>query len=99
MPNRVPNMPPAKSIHGSRVDPGRLSKDRFRVAGRHTRPRAASVDGLGLWALSLGCCATALAALALFGGRDAIGAAMILLGSAGLIAIFICAGDTPDTRD
>ena len=59
-----------------------------------------SIDWLGLWALSLGFCATVLAGIAYFMNGDNIGAFGILVGAAAIIAIVVgFAADRDEARD
>jgi hypothetical protein len=48
-----------------------------------------SIDWLGLWALSLGFCAIALAAIIYFTNGDNLGASSILVGAAAIIAVIV----------
>jgi hypothetical protein len=59
----------------------------------------ATIDWLGLWGLSLGFCAIVLAGIADFVGHDNIGAAFILIGTAGIIALILRAGTEPADQD
>ena len=56
-------------------------KARAQAARKHKT--IATIDWLGLWALSLGFCAIVLAGIADFMGEDKIGAAFILVGRRG----------------
>lgn len=57
-----------------------------------------TIDWLGLWGLSLGFCALVLAAVADFVAQDNIGAALILIGAAAMIALILHAGTEPVDR-
>ncbi len=48
-----------------------------------------SIDWLALWAISLGVCAVVIAAIAFFSAADNVGAAMVLTGTAALIALIL----------
>jgi len=50
---------------------------------------AQSIDWLALWAISLGICAVVIAAIAFFSVADKVGAALVLIGTAALIAIIL----------
>ncbi len=63
------------------------------------RDAIATVDWLALWGLSLGFCAIVLAGIADFVGHDNLGAAFILVGTAGIIALILQAGTQPADRD
>ncbi|HEY6024937.1 MAG TPA: hypothetical protein VIV34_12270 [Pseudolabrys sp.] len=66
---------------------------------RTRKPDAiAAIDWLGLWGLSLGFCAVVLAGIAYFMGHDNIGAAFILIGAAGILALIVRAGAEPEDR-
>jgi len=58
-----------------------------------------SIDWLALWGLSIGFCAIMLAGIADFMARDNIGAAYILVGAAGIIALIVRAGSEPQSDD
>jgi hypothetical protein len=58
----------------------------------------ATIDWLGLWALSLGFCAIVLAGIAAFMAEDNIGAAFILVGAATIIAFIVFASEEPDEQ-
>jgi hypothetical protein len=59
------------------------------------RNTIATIDWLGLWALSLGFCAIVLAGIAAFLAEDNIGAAFILVGAATIIAFIVFASEEP----
>ena len=67
-------------------------KARAQTAHPRKRDTIATIDWLGLWGLSLGFCAVVLAGIADFVGHDNIGAAFILVGTAGIIALIVTAG-------
>jgi hypothetical protein len=67
-------------------------KARAQAVRPNKRDVFATIDWLGLWGLSLGVCAIVLAGIADFVGHDNIGAAFILVGTAGIIAVIVCAG-------
>jgi hypothetical protein len=54
-----------------------------------------AVDWLAFWGLSLGFCAIVLAALTDFVGHDNFGAAFILAGAAGIVALILWADTKP----
>ena len=76
---------------------------RPRARVQTVRPRKSdaieAIDWLGLWGLSLGVCAIVLAGIADFVGHDNVGAAIILIGTAGIIALILRAGAEPVDRD
>ncbi len=53
------------------------------------RDSVESIDWLALWAISLGLCAVVIAAIAFFSAADQAGAAMVLVGTAALIALIL----------
>ncbi len=57
-----------------------------------------AIDWLALWGLSLGFCAIAIASIANFVGHDNLGAAFILAGAAGIVALILQAGTQPVDR-
>ena len=58
-----------------------------------------AIDWLGLWGVSLGFCAIVLAGIADFVGHDNLGAAFILVGTAGIIALILQKGAEPVDRE
>jgi hypothetical protein len=91
LPIHLPKKPRAKTIHSTNVE--------RHIERKLTRRRAHAVetiDWLALWALSLGFSAVVLAALALYGGGDPIGASMILFGTAIIIAMVLWFSTAPD---
>lgn len=73
-------------------------KARAEVMRTRKREAIASIDWLGVWALSLGFCAVVLAAIAYFMGSDNIGATFILIGAAGIIALIVNTDTEPEER-
>ena len=73
-------------------------KARVQAVRARKRDTIATIDWLGLWGLSLGFCAIVLAGIADFVGHDNIGAAFILIGTAGIIALILRAGTEPVDR-
>lgn len=73
-------------------------KARAKAVQQRRRETIAGIDWLGLWALSFGFCAIVLAAIADFMGGDTTGAAYILIGAAGIIALVLYAGAEADER-
>ncbi len=55
----------------------------------------AKFDWLGVWALSLGFCAINLAGITYFFAGDNVGASLILVGVATIIAVVLCLGSEP----
>ncbi len=55
----------------------------------HVDQSETPVDGLALWAISLGVCASVIAAIAFFSAADQIGATLILVGAATLISVIL----------
>jgi hypothetical protein len=112
MPTRLPEKPRAKSIRVSERNllDERNAHDERRDAQSHIADarkrhrddkRKASVDTidwLALWALSLAFSAMFMAAL-VYADNDPLGAAAILAGAAGIIAIALGVSKAPDTRD
>ena len=72
---------------------------RAEAARRSKIETITSVDWLALWGLSIGFCAVVLAGIADFMARDNIGAAYILIGAAGIIALVVRAGSEPQSND
>ena len=64
-------------------------KARAKAIRRRKHQAITPIDWLGLWALSLGFCAIVLAGIADLTGGDNIGAACILIGAAGIIALVL----------
>lgn len=60
-----------------------------RAKAIHPRGSVEPIDGLALWAISLGVCAVVLAATAFFVAVDKAGAVIILLGTAALISLIL----------
>jgi hypothetical protein len=97
LPTRLPDKPRAKSIRADQ---------RNTIGARdNVKPRAVAkpdtldnVDWLALWALSLAVSAMFMAALIYFGEGDALGAATILAGTAGIIAIALLVTKAPTDR-
>ncbi|MGA8004422.1 MAG: hypothetical protein WCA05_22465, partial [Pseudolabrys sp.] len=71
-------------------------KARAQAARKHKT--IATIDWLGLWALSLGFCAIVLAGIADIMGGDNIGAAFILVGAAAIIALIVYGDAEPDEQ-
>ena len=67
-------------------------KARAKAVPARKREAIKAIDWLGLWALSIGFCAIILAGIADFMGGDNIGAALILLGAAGIMSLIVRAG-------
>jgi hypothetical protein len=67
-------------------------------AQERKRETLASIDWLGLWALSLGFCAVVLAGIAHFMANDSVGASFILIGAATIMALIVRAGGEPDEQ-
>jgi hypothetical protein len=98
VPTRLPEKPRAKSIRADRR--GAIDQQ----AGV-SKPRAAAkpdtldnIDWLALCALSLAVSAIFIAALVYFGEGDATGAASVLAGTAGIIAIAMFSTKAPADR-
>jgi hypothetical protein len=72
-------------------------KARAETVRPRKREAIATIDWLGLWGLSLGFCAVVLAGIADFVGHDNTGAAFILVGTAGIIALIITTGSDADS--
>jgi hypothetical protein len=73
-------------------------KARAKAVQQCKRETVAAIDWLGLWALSFGFCAIVLAGIADLMGGDNIGAACILIGAAGIIALVLYAGAEADRQ-
>jgi hypothetical protein len=97
LPTRLPDKPRAKSIHANqRTGIDSRNDATPRVAAK---PDAlANVDWLALWALSLAVSAMFIAALVYFGEDDATGAAVVLAGTACIIAIALLVTEAPVDR-
>jgi hypothetical protein len=76
----------------------RPPKARAKAVQQRRRETVTAIDWLGLWALSFGFCAIVLAGIADFIGGDKIGAACILIGAAGIIAVVFHAGAEADEQ-
>jgi hypothetical protein len=74
-------------------------KARAETVRPRKHPSIEAIDWLGLWGVSLGVCAIVLAGIADFVGHDNVGAAFILVGTAGIIALILRAGTAPLDRD
>ncbi len=72
-------------------------RPKARAQTARKRDPITTIDWLGLWGLSLGFCAVVLAGIADFVGHDNIGAAFILVGTAGIIATIVCASGETDS--
>ena len=72
-------------------------RPKARAQTARKRDAITTIDWLGLWGLSLGFCAVVLAGIADFVGHDNIGAAFILVGTAGIIATIVCASGETDS--
>ena len=55
----------------------------------------AKLDWLGVWEVSLGFCAINLAGITYFLAGDNVGASLILVGVATIIAVVLCLGSEP----
>ena len=68
-----------------------LQPQKVRTDHRQTNrlPVAESTEWVGLWSLSLGFAAVVFAAIVYFAGGDSVGAAFVLLGTAGLVALMM----------
>ena len=91
MPIHLPKKPRVKTI-----DAPNLERQVARDVTRRRAHAVETIDWLALWALSLGFSAVVLAALALYGGGDPIGASMILFGTAIIIAMVLWFSIAPD---
>ncbi len=102
MPTRLPERPRAKSIRAGRnaIDDERpnASVDRRQPKATEKHDAIDTVDWLALWALSLAVSAMFIAALVYFGEGDATGAAAVLAGTAGIIAIAMFMTEAPGRR-
>ena len=72
-------------------------KARVQTVRQPKRESITAIDWLGLWGLSLGVCEVVLAGIADFVGHDNIGAAFILVGTAGIIALIVTASGATDS--
>ena len=79
------------------LPPKQTGIGRAKAARARKRETFLAIDWLGLWVISLGMCALVLACIADVMGDDNIGAAFILIGTAAVIALIVCAeGETDD---
>jgi hypothetical protein len=88
MPTRLPDKPRAKTIPADKIHPSNKRELHF----------VETIDWLALWALSIGFSAMVLAALVFYGGYDATGAAMVLAGAAGVMALALFVSAAPSDR-
>jgi len=70
-------------------------KARADVARARKDETFAKLDWLGVWAVSLGFCAINLAGITYFLAGDNVGASLILVGVAAIIAVVLCLGSEP----
>ncbi len=103
MPTRLPKKQRAKSIradhhHTTGNEP--LGRNIIEVPKKRAGDSADAdtIDWLALWALSLAVSAVFIAALVYFGEGDVKGAAAVLAGTAGIIAISLFVTDAPGDR-
>jgi hypothetical protein len=54
-----------------------------------------TIDWLALWALSIGFCAAFMAGIVVYSDHDNTGAAVILAGAAGIIALVLLVSEAP----
>lgn len=54
-----------------------------------------TIDWLALWALSIGFCAAFMAGIVVYNDHDNTGAAVILAGAAGIIALVLLVSEAP----
>ncbi len=75
-----------------------LQPQKVRADNRRAKhlPAAEPSEWVGLWSLSLGLAAVLVACIVYFAGRDSIGAAVVLLGTAGIVALVMRASANPD---
>jgi hypothetical protein len=73
-------------------------KVRAHAIRQRKRETIEAIEWLALWGLSLAFCAIVLAGIADFVGHDNVGAAFILVGTAGVIALVFRAGTEPADR-
>ena len=78
--------------------PPKQTASRAKAVRARKRETVPTIDWLGLWAISLGLCAVALAGIAGLMGDDNIGAAFILIGAAAIIALIVCADGEADEQ-
>jgi len=109
---RLPEKPRSKSIrahernvlderdaHNERHDAqSRIADARKRHRDDKQKVSVDTIDWLALWALSLGFSAMFMAAL-VYNDGDSLGAAAILAGTAGIIAVALGVSKAPDARD
>lgn len=105
MPTRLPEKPRAKTI---RPDERKTIVEDAKRNGAVERPQRHAadkrdaidkIDWLALWTLSLAVSAMFIAGLVYFGEGDATGAAAVLAGTAGIIAIALFTTEAPGARD
>ncbi|HEX3339434.1 MAG TPA: hypothetical protein VHT68_09695 [Pseudolabrys sp.] len=80
------------------LPPKQTGVGRAKAARARKRETFPAIDWLGLWAISLGLCAVVLACIADVMGDDNIGAAFILIGTAAVIALIVCADGESDEQ-
>jgi hypothetical protein len=78
--------------------PPKQTASRAKAVRARKRETVPTIDWLGLWAISLGLCALVLAGIADVVGDDNIGAAFILIGTAAIIAVIVCADGEADEQ-
>jgi uncharacterized RDD family membrane protein YckC len=80
------------------LPPNPPPKSRARAVRARKREAIATIDWLGLWALSLGFCAVVLAGIADIMGEDNLGAAFILIGAAAVIGLVLYVSGAADEQ-
>jgi len=75
------------------LQPQKVRTDHRRVK---RLPAAESTEWVGLWSLSLGLAAVAVATIVYFAGRDSVGASFILFGTAAMVALVMRASANPN---
>lgn len=88
--DHLPKRPRTKSIaaKNSRQEPARKTS--------RAKHAIDTVDWLGLWALSIGFCACFMAMIVVYNDHDNTGAAAILAGAAGIIALVLLVSEAPN---
>lgn len=87
--DHLPKRPRTKSIaaENSRHDSAKKTS-----RGKHA---IKTIDWLALWALSIGFCAAFMAGIVVYNDHDTTGAAAILAGAAGIIALVLLVSEAP----
>lgn len=86
---RLPKKPRAKSIAAENSGHDSVKRTSRTIHATET------IDWLALWALSIGFCAAFMAGIVVYNDHDHTGAAVILAGAAGIIALVLLVSEAP----